>query len=138
MPIAGLVLMLALQQTDITAVQTLERLEHQLAATYKAGDCAAWGEMLAPEWSVIHITATTMTKAEALKACQDARPALEELRIDELNVRVYGDTAVVTGRTTAKTGGASPVSLALRFTDVFVRRDGRWLAVASQATRIGS
>ena len=35
-------------------------------------------------------------------------------------------------------GGPSPVTIALRFTDVFVRRSGRWLVVASQATRIGA
>jgi ketosteroid isomerase-like protein len=48
-------------------------------------------------------------------------------------VRAFGDAAVVTGRTTARAGGQT---LILRFTDVFVRRDGKWLVVASHATRI--
>jgi uncharacterized protein DUF4440 len=53
-------------------------------------------------------------------------------------VRPFGDTAVVTGRTSVRTGGAAPMTVTLRFTDVFVRRSGHWLAVASQATRLGS
>jgi len=54
--------------------------------------------------------------------------------VDEVAVRVYGDTAVVTGRTIAAI--SDELTIRLRFTDVFVHRDERWLAVASHATRI--
>lgn len=87
---------------------------------------------------MIHITAAVITKAEALSMCKETRPPIEEMRVDELTVRQLGETAVVTGRTSVTTGGASPVTVALRFTDVFARRSGRWLVFASQATRIGS
>jgi ketosteroid isomerase-like protein len=133
----ALVLVLG-QATDVSAVQHFERIEQQLAATWQKGDCPGWGAMLAPEWSVIHVTGNVITKAEALKMCQAPRAQVETFAIDDLSVRVFGDAAVVTGRTTATTGGAKPSSLTLRFTDVFVRREGRWLVVASQATRIGS
>jgi ketosteroid isomerase-like protein len=55
--------------------------------------------------------------------------------IDDVKVRQYGETAVATGRTEAKGSyrGLS-ASVVLRFTDVFVRRDGRWQAVASHAS----
>lgn len=120
------------------AVRELERIEQQLASSYKAGDCAAWGALLAPEWSVIHITGEVITRSAALDTCKAPRPAAMEFKIDDLSVRVYGDTGIVTGRTNVTTGGANPVSITLRFTDVFVRRDGRWQVVASQATRLGS
>jgi ketosteroid isomerase-like protein len=138
MTLLGLVFMVAVQASGSATVSELEHLEQQLAATYKAGDCDAWGAMLAPEWSVIHISGTIITKAEALRMCKEERPTFEELKADDIRVRLYGDTAVVTGRTTAKTTGANAVALAIRFTDVFVRREGRWLVVASQATRLGS
>ncbi len=135
-----LALLLVLQQGSVApdAVRDLERIEHDLAATWKKGDCAAWGAMLAPEWSVIHITGAVITKAEALEMCKAPRPPIDVLAVDELSVRAYGDAAVVTGRTTVRTGGAEPRSLALRFTDVFIRRAGRWQVVASHATRLGS
>jgi uncharacterized protein DUF4440 len=44
---------------------------------------------------------------------------------------------VVTGRTTA-TGSyeGKSVTIILRFTDVFTKRDGRWQVVASQGTQV--
>jgi hypothetical protein len=57
------------------------------------------------------------------------------LEIDEVRVRVFGDAAVVTGRThgVGEFGGAA-YDVVIRFTDTFVRRDGRWSAVASHAS----
>jgi len=50
-----------------------------------------------------------------------------------------GDTAVVTGRSTIKgvRDGKDLIGRE-RWTDVFVRRDGRWLAVASHSSRIAT
>jgi hypothetical protein len=62
-------------QSDAAVVRELEKMEHQLAETYKAGDCTAWGAMLAPEWSVTHITAQVLTKAQALEMCAAAKSA---------------------------------------------------------------
>jgi ketosteroid isomerase-like protein len=136
---AGIALMLVVQQAGAdSAARELEQLEQRLASTYKAGDCDAWSAILAPDWSVIHITGTITGRAEALRICREERPTFTELRHDDLSVRVFGDSAVVTGKTTATTAGSSPVTIVLRFTDVFVRRAGRWLVVASQATRLGS
>ena len=52
-------------------------------------------------------------------------------------MRIYGEAAVITGRSTikAKVKGQD-VSGEYRFTDVWIRRDDRSQAVASQVTRI--
>ena len=56
----------------------------------------------------------------------------------EMNVRVYGDAAVITGRSTIKANvDGQPVTGDYRFTDVWVKRDD-WQAVASQVTRIAN
>lgn len=50
---------------------------------------------------------------------------------DELRVRIYGDVAIATGIvSTIHDPGAKAKRTA--FTDVFVRRDGKWLAVNAQ------
>ena len=124
----------AAQAIDSPATtRELTEIEARLAATYRSGDCDGWGALLAAEWSVIHITGAEITKAEAVQACKAAATRIDSLSSDNLVVRAFGDAAVVTGRTTASAGGQTVI---LRFTDVFVRRDGRWLAVASQATPI--
>jgi hypothetical protein len=116
--------------------EELTQIEAQLAATWKSGACDAWGAFLAPEWSVIHITGNVITRAQALEMCQMRNPPLESLASDELSVRSFGDAAVVTGRTRATTAGEKPETVTLRFTDVFIRRNGRWQIVASHATRV--
>jgi ketosteroid isomerase-like protein len=61
----------------------------------------------------------------------------ESLKFDEIKVHAYGDTAVVTGRSTA-TGKDNGKEFAgqFRYTRVYVKRQGRWQIVATQATRI--
>jgi len=132
----GLVATLLQQNRSPSVVQELEGLEHRLASKWKAGDCDAWGAMLAPEWSVTHITGSIMTRVEALQDCRAPRPVIEGLDIDDLKVRAYDNAAVVTGRTTVTIGGSKREVVILRFTDVFVRRSGQWLVVASHATRV--
>ena len=135
--ILELLLALAVVQPNASdSVRELAQIEQRLGATWKAGDCAGWGAMIAPEWSVIHITGETLTRAQALEMCRKPPVPIESFTVDDVSVRVFGDSAVVTGRTTVTVGGTSPVTVKLRFTDVFIRRSGRWLAVASQATSI--
>lgn len=62
---------------------------------------------------------------------------VESYKLDDLTVRVYGDTGVVAGRWTGKfTVDGKDASGEFRYTDTFVRRPGGWRVVASQDTRI--
>ena len=128
---------LMVSQPDTSAVtRELTQIERQLGATWKRGDCDGWAALLAPDWSVTHITGEVIPRAQAVESCKSGTVRLDSLESDDLSVRVYGDAAVVTGRTTATSGGASPATVRLRFTDVFIRRSGKWLVVASHATRL--
>ncbi len=55
--------------------------------------------------------------------------------LSDMKVRVYGDTAVVTGRLhrVGKDKNGS-FDRNYMFTDIFIRRDGRWQIIATQAT----
>lgn len=120
--------------SDPTAASELERIEAQLADAWKNRDCTGWGALLADDWSVTHISADVITKAQAMEMCRTGPPVVSA--VDQLAVRSYGDVAIVTGRTIASSTGDPPVSVRLRFTDVFVKRDGRWLVIASHATQM--
>jgi ketosteroid isomerase-like protein len=55
-------------------------------------------------------------------------------RFDQLRVRLYGDTAIANGIVVITgAGGGERRSV---FTDVFVRRDGRWQAVNAQENAV--
>jgi ketosteroid isomerase-like protein len=120
--------------TNSAVVHQLEQLEQQIKSAWEGHDCAGWGALLADDWTVTHVDAQIITKAQALEMCR-TRPAITST-MDQLAVRAYGDMAVVTGRTVATTAGADPVTVRLRFTDVCVFRGDRWIVVASHATRI--
>ena len=59
------------------------------------------------------------------------RPAGETRRFEELRVRVYGDTAIATGIVDAREDQSRQPQRTM-FTDVFVRRHGKWQAVNAQ------
>jgi uncharacterized protein (TIGR02246 family) len=58
------------------------------------------------------------------------------LEVHDVNVRLMGDFAIVHARTTYTTEGGEPGES--RYTDVWARRDGRWLAVSAQITRVAA
>jgi ketosteroid isomerase-like protein len=65
---------------------------------------------------------------------QTARPVqISNLQAHDVNVRLMGDFAIVHARTTYTTADGRPGSG--RYTDVWARRDGRWLAVSAHVTR---
>jgi len=79
------------------------------------------------------------TKAEDVASLD--KPAgefkLVSYEVEEMKVSVYGNTAVVTGKTTTVSRGRDrEVTNKSRFTDVFVKRGGRWQLVAGHSSRI--
>jgi len=75
-----------------------------------------------------------LTRATVLGTFFDA-VAFDSNTVDDVTVTLFGDTAVVRGRTVATgTFNRSPIRARIRFTDVFMKRDGRWQAVASHAS----
>jgi len=61
----------------------------------------------------------------------------QSMEVSDLKVHVYGNTAVATGANTLKgTYKGQDISGTYRFTDTWVKRNGKWQAVASQATKV--
>lgn len=65
---------------------------------------------------------------------QTALPAtISNLEVHDVNVRLMGDFAIIHAQTTFTTRDGRPGMG--RYTDVWARRDGRWLAVSAHVTR---
>jgi len=116
--------------------QELRQIQQQLARAWSQHDRAFIERILAPEWSVTQANGEVLSRATVLGPFFDA-VSFESNVIDDVSVMLFGDTAVVRGRTvvSAMLNGA-PVKARIRFTDVFIRRDSRWQAVASHASSI--
>lgn len=77
------------------------------------------------------------TKQEAISDLQSGAYVVADMALDKVNVRVFGDTAIVTLYQTEKSRyGSENLSGRYAFTDVWLRRDGVWQAVASQGTPV--
>jgi ketosteroid isomerase-like protein len=114
--------------------QRLKNIQQQLARAWRQHDRAFIESILAPEWSVTQPDGTVLTRAVVLGTFFDA-VTFDSNVIDDVSVMSFGDTAVVRGRTVASgTLNGAPVIASLRFTDVFIKRHGRWQAVASHAS----
>ena len=90
----------------------------------------------ADEFSCIHSNGVVRNKKEEISAALSSSGGGALVETDELRVHVYGDVAVVTGRDTNTGSQKGFQPGARRFTDLFVRRDGRWQMVACQATLV--
>ena len=114
----------------------IEELEQRLAAAWVNGDRAFIDGLLADDWTVIDPSGRVLTKRQVLdEAFASADRRIDAMTIDEVQVRMVGGVAVATGRTRASGSyRGQQATVTLRFTDVFVLRDGRWYVVASQGT----
>lgn len=89
----------------------------------------------ADDFVAIGLDGTPSTRDEDLDAIASPFLQIGSLTVDDVDVRVYGDSAVVTGRAVASgTFEDIDISGSFRFMNVFIRRNGGWIAVASQAT----
>src|SRR5438067_1583082 len=115
----------------------IRALEKRWNESRVRADVAALDHLLSDDWTVVHGDGTIDTKAEYLADLRSgARTFSGNVKEDALTVRVDGDTAIAAGLSDSKvTYKGKPSGGALRFTRVYARRDGRWVMIASHATR---
>jgi len=80
---------------------------------------------------------TLMSKAEDIADTVDPKTKFDAVDTTDMNIRVDGDKAVVTGVFHTKgTGDKGPFDRRVRYTDVWIKRDGHWVAWSSQGTNL--
>ena len=112
--------------------ETLAALNRDYIASVQFSDVGRFDEMLADDFLNTNPDGSLVDKAGFLK--QIAIPAkIRELACHDVKVRVMGDFAIIHARTSynhldGRSGGG-------RYTDIWARRNGRWLCVAAQVAR---
>ena len=119
--------------------QELMQLEKDGAAAAVKGDTTFLDRHTAANYIGTDPGGEVEDRAKMMANAKAGNPKFETLDLDDMSVRMAGkDTAVVTGRATIKgklTSGMD-ISGQYRFTDVWVRRAGRWQLMAWQATKV--
>lgn len=119
--------------TDVQ--QSLKQMEQDWVQALQKKDIATVDKILAADWSMIDVSGKTISKSDALAALKSGDLSYDSLTWGDMDVRVFGNTAVVTGSSDEKSSyKGKDTSGHSVFTDVFVKRNGNWQAVASQLT----
>jgi ketosteroid isomerase-like protein len=100
-------------------------------------DLAFLDRILADDFMTTSSGGTVFTKAQLIANLKSGGYVFISAMLDDIKVRIYGDVAVVTGRNTVKgTLKGKDFSGQERWTDTFIKRDGRWQAVATHNSTI--
>lgn len=115
--------------------QELKRLENEWLDSYLRGDKQRFDRIVADDFTRTDESGKFATKAEE-KALVQAAPASVNASLTNENMlaRVYENAAIVTGLIVSKVQGG--LNFQSRFTDTFVKRNGRWQVVARHYSRI--
>ncbi|HSB29182.1 MAG TPA: nuclear transport factor 2 family protein [Pyrinomonadaceae bacterium] len=121
------------------------KLEKDWAAAAQRHDVEAIRRILADDLTMTYPDGTTGTKTSELSDVESGAVTADSWELSDTKVTVLGaDAAFITGRSLIKNGKykdpdtkkAIDISGEYRFTDVYARRNGQWVAVASQTTQI--
>jgi hypothetical protein len=117
--------------------QVLIELEQAWDAAFHRHDAKFIETLLADEFIATYGDGSRGDRAKELSLASDDRQQVDSSRLDEFIVKTFGNTAVVwfTQILVGPVNG-KPTEVRYRYVDVWVNRGGRWLAVASQSTRL--
>jgi ketosteroid isomerase-like protein len=89
-------------------------------------------------FGVSSLTGKLTTKAEDVADIKNRKEVFDSAVASDMQVRVEGNTGVVTGiyHLKGRDDKGQPFDRRIRFTDVYVKKDGRWQVIGSQGTLI--
>jgi ketosteroid isomerase-like protein len=116
--------------------EELLRLEKEFAEAIVSNDAAMIGRLLADDWIIVDPDGRIIDKSRFLEVVESGALSHEKMESDDVRVRIYENTAVVTALTTSKGKfmGQDFTSIE-RATDVFVKQNERWQCVFTQLSR---
>jgi len=118
-------------------VAELTRLSDAWDKAIVRKDEKAIADNMAEDFRQIDPNANLETKQSFVAGIIDPKLTIDPYTVEEFEVRLYGDTALLSGRThmTGKYDGQVFESN-YRYIDIYVRRNGAWKIVSVQVTRI--
>ncbi len=121
--------------STVAAEDSVRTVELSRAQTLMRADTAALSRMVADEFVEISRLGQLRTKADNIRDIASGDLRLQSVKYDSLVVRIYGAVAVLRGiADNAGTFRGFSFAGKIRYLRIFVRRDGRWQAVAMEQT----
>jgi len=114
----------------------IKSLEARRFKALTAADVPALEKLVSDDLVYTHATGWRQTKAEFLASVRTGEIQYHSFTSADVKLRVYGGTALVTGRASVKARAqGQELDVDLVYLEAFVKQDGGWLLVAWQSTR---
>ena len=115
----------------------ITKIETELAAACVKADVEALGRYNAPDWIFTAPNGQVFTWAESAEFWKKGAIKIAAMKLDEVKIKVYGNTAIASVLDTeTSTIKGKDVSGQYRTTDVFLKRDGKWMIVATHSCKV--
>jgi ketosteroid isomerase-like protein len=123
------------QENSHQVEKEILKVEEEFGQAMIKNDADKIGTFLADDWIIVDPDGGIIDKARFLCLIKSGTLTHEAMDSQEVRVRVYGATAIVTALTSSKAKYmGQEFSTRERATDVFVKRDGKWQCVTTQLT----
>jgi uncharacterized protein (TIGR02246 family) len=117
--------------------QEVRDLQAQYDKAALQQDAAAFDRLFADDFSIVQAGGRVNTKAEIIAMAKAGDTKMEVGRSEDVKVRFFGDTAIVTCRWIEKsTTKGKPFDGTQIFTTVWAKRNGIWQIVSDQGTLV--
>ena len=120
--------------TDETARRELDAQVVAFGEAWARGDAVALQAMLSPSYTHTTVRGRLQNREQWLEYARVRTGATTEIGFADVATRFVGDVAIITGRNDIKGENDNRGNRSLLFTQVWVKRDRRWLREAFQAT----
>ena len=122
-------------KTDAEIQKEVLKVDDELNQAGLNGRADAFGRILADDVAWTNANGEILTKAQILDDFRSGRRKMHTLKHDDIRLHVYGNTVVLTGRSTStyEYKGKEAVG-ARRYTSVYVKQDGAWRLVVHHVT----
>ena len=116
--------------------QALRKIQREWAEARIKGDSSYTRRLETDDCTIVWPDGSIVNKQADLQSMTDIK--FSEFKIQNLQVRLYGDTGIVVGEGSieAQKGKQDLIDGKIVWTDTFVKQGGQWKVVASQITPV--
>jgi ketosteroid isomerase-like protein len=117
--------------------EQLKKMEEARAQAAMKGDTATMEKGMTDDYAMITPMGIVEDKNAVLSSFKSGDRKIESIQLEDTKVRVYGNSAVVTGASNIKgTYKGQDISGKYRYTRVYVKQNGQWKTAAFQQTKV--
>ena len=118
-------------------IEAIAQAEYQLAQAHLQLDLPTIDRLLHPDYLIIQPGGKIESKMAVLDSYKTGSRHWQTAASDQLDIRLYGKTAIVVGRWRASgQNGTEQFDYTARFLSVWLKEDGRWQNITYQSTEL--